>query len=178
VAQYEASILVITKRYQLKHTTTATNLKNYYCYSSMIFKDKHLVSPNIIEHEQSKHMQLLTTQDTNYLTYGGTQVLIAPFLAHLPFFTLRLYKITQETISLKRHKLCVLPLKLCIKYLNDLHFAHSSILRTRGDHNISWSRHNLSISSQGDTNWIDDIILLVTSGNNACLKIYNILRAT
>jgi hypothetical protein len=67
----------------------------------------------------------------------------------------------------------VLPLKLCNKYLNDLYFAHSSILRTGGDHNISWSRHNLSISSQRDTNWIDDIIQLMTSGNNACLKEYN-----
>jgi hypothetical protein len=77
--------------------------------------------------------------------------MIAPFLAHLLFSTLRLYKITQETISLKRHMLCVLPLKLCIKYLNDLHFAHSSFLRTRGDHNISWSGHTLSILSQRDT---------------------------
>jgi hypothetical protein len=46
----------------------------------------------------------------------------------------------------------------CIKYLNDLHFAHSSFLRTRGHHNISWSRHTLSISSQRDTNWIVDLI--------------------
>jgi hypothetical protein len=71
--------------------------------------------------------------------------LIVPFLAHLPFSTLRLYRITQNTVSLKRHKLCVLPLKLCIKYLNDLHLAHSSILRTRGDHNIPWSRHNIQL---------------------------------
>jgi hypothetical protein len=27
----------------------------------MIFKDQHLVTPNIIEHEQSKNMHLLTT---------------------------------------------------------------------------------------------------------------------
>jgi hypothetical protein len=54
----------------------------------MIFKDKHLGAPTIIEHEQSLNMQLLTTLDTNYLTCGGTQVLIAPFLAHLPFFHL------------------------------------------------------------------------------------------
>ena len=127
-------------------------MKDHHCHSSMIFKGKHLGSPTIIEHEQSLNMQLLTTLYTNYSTCGGTQVLIAPFLAHLPFSTLRLYMITQETISLKRHKLCVLPLKLCIKYLNDLHFAHSSFLRTRGDHNISWSRHTLSISSQRDTN--------------------------
>jgi hypothetical protein len=117
----------------------------------MIFKDTHLGSPTIIEHEQSLNMQLLITLDTNCSTCGGAQVLIAPF-AHLPFFTLRLYRITQETVSLKRHKLCVLPLKLCIKYLNDLHFAHSSVLRTRGDHSIPWSRHNISISSQKDTN--------------------------
>jgi hypothetical protein len=133
-------------------------LKNHHCYSSMIFKDNHLESPTIIEHEQPLNTQLLTTLNTNYSTCGGTQVLIAPFRAHLPFSTLRLCRITQETISLKRHKLCVLPLNLCIKYLNDLHFAHSSILRTRGDHNIPWSRHNISIASQKDTNSIDDII--------------------
>jgi hypothetical protein len=78
----------------------------------MILKDKHLGSPTIIEHEQSLNMQLLTTLDTNYSTYGGTQVLIAPFLAHLSFSTLRRYRITQETVSLKRHKLCVLPPKV------------------------------------------------------------------
>jgi hypothetical protein len=138
VAQDEASILVITKRYQLQ---------NHHRHSSMIFKDKHLGSPTIIEHEQPFNTQLLKTLDTNYSTCGGTQVLITPFLAHLPFSTLRLYRITQETMSLKRHKLCVLPLKLCIKYLNDLHLAHSSILRTRGDHNIPWFRHNISIAS-------------------------------
>ena len=76
--------------------------------------------------------------------------MIAPFLAHLLFSTLRLHKIAQDTISLKRRKLCVLPLHLCIKYLNNLHFAHSSFLRTRGDHNISWSRHTLTISTQRD----------------------------
>ena len=85
----------------------------------MIFKDKHLGSPTIIEHEQSLNMQLLTTLDTNYSTCGGTQVLIAPFLAHVPFSTLR---------------------------------PHSSILRTKEDHNIPWSRHNISITSQKDTN--------------------------
>jgi hypothetical protein len=126
-------------------------LKDHYCRSSMIFKEKHLGSSTTIEHEQSLNTQLLTTLDTNYSTCGGTQVLIAPSLIHLPFFTLRLYRITQETVSLKRHKLCVLPLKLCIKYLNDLHLAHSSVLRTRGDHNIPWSRHNISIASQEDT---------------------------
>jgi hypothetical protein len=78
----------------------------------MIFKYKHLESPTIIEHEQPLHTQLLTTLDTNYSTCGGTQVLIAPFLVHLPFFTLRLCRITQETISLERHKLCVLPPKV------------------------------------------------------------------
>jgi hypothetical protein len=88
----------------------------------------------------------------NLFLLRGTQVLIAPFHAHLLFSTLRLYKIAQETVSLKRHKLCMLPLKLCIKYLNDLHFAHSSFLRTRGDHNIPWSRHTLSLSSQRDIN--------------------------
>ena len=148
---------MIIKRCQLKRTITATNwkipiAKFIYYHGSMIFKNKHLLSPDIIEHEQSKNMHLLTTWDTNFLTYRGTQVLIAPFLAHLLFSTLRLYKITQETISLKRHKLCVLPLKLCIKYLNDLHFAHSSFLRTRGDHNIPWSRHTLSLSSHKDAN--------------------------
>jgi ABC-type antimicrobial peptide transport system permease subunit len=97
-------------------------------------------------------MQLLTTLDTNYMTCRGTQVLIALYLAHLPYFILRLYRITQETVSLKRHKLCVLPLKMCIKSLNDLLFAHSSIIRNRGDHNIPWSRHNISIASQKDTN--------------------------
>jgi hypothetical protein len=127
-----------------------TNCKIIYYHSLMIFKD--VVSPNFIEHEKSKNMQLLMTLDTNSLTYRGTPVLIAPFLAYLLFSTLRLYKIAQETISLKRHKLCVLPLKLCIKYLNDLHFAHSSFLRTRGDHNIPWSRHTLSLSSQRDIN--------------------------
>ena len=148
---------MIIKRCQLKQTITATNwkipiAKFIYYHSSMIFKNKHLLSPDIIEHEQSKNMYLLMTWDTNFLTYRGTQVLIAPFLAHLLFSTLRLYKITQETISLKRHKLCVLPLKLCIKYLNDLHFAHSSFLRTRGDHNIPWSRHTLPLSSHKDAN--------------------------
>jgi hypothetical protein len=97
-------------------------------------------------------MKLLLALDTNYLICGGTQVLIAPFLAHPPFSTLRLYRITPEIVSLKRHKLCVLPLKLCIKYLNDLPFAHSSVLRTRGDHSIPWSRHNISIALQKDTN--------------------------
>ena len=107
-------------------------MKNHHCHNSMIFKDKHLGSPTIIEHEQSLNMQLLTTLDTNYSTCGGTQVLIAPFLAHLPFSTLRLYRITQKkTVSLKRHKLCVLPLKLCIKYLNDLHLVRSSVLRSK-----------------------------------------------
>jgi hypothetical protein len=144
----------------------------------MIIKDKHLGSPTIIEHDQPLNTQLLTTLDTNYSTCGGTQVPIAPFLAHLPFSTLRLYRITQETISLKRHKLCVLPIKLCIKYLNDLHLSHSSILRTRGDHNIPWFRHNISIASQKYTNRIDDITQFMTSGNNACLKIYNTLKAT
>jgi hypothetical protein len=98
------------------------------------------------------------------------------FLLIFPFPPWDYTRSLKKQFSLKRHKLCVLPLKLCIKYLNDLHFAHSSILRTRGDHNISWSIHNLSISSQGDTNWIDDIIQLVTSGNDACLKIYNIYK--
>jgi hypothetical protein len=144
----------------------------------MIIKDKHLGSPTIIEHDQPLNTQLLTTLDTNYSTCGGTQVPIALFLAHLPFSTLRLYRITQETISLKRHKLCVLPIKLCIKYLNDLHLSHSSILRTRGDHNIPWFRHNISIASQKYTNRIDDITQFMTSGNNACLKIYNTLKAT
>jgi hypothetical protein len=32
--------------------------------------------------------------------------------------------------------ICAPPLKLCIKYLNDLVLAHSSI---RGMHHISWS---------------------------------------
>jgi hypothetical protein len=63
-------------------------MKDYHQHSSMIFNDKHLRSPTIIEHEQSLNMQLLTTLDTNYSTCGGTQVLIAPFLAHLPFFHL------------------------------------------------------------------------------------------
>jgi hypothetical protein len=144
----------------------------------MVPDNKHLGSPTILEHEQFLNTQLLTTLDTKYSTCGGTQVLIAPFLAHLPFSTLRLYRITQETVSLKRHKVCVLPLKLCIKYLNVLHFAHSSVFRTRGDPNIHWSSHNISIASQKDTNWIDDIIQLITSGNNACLKIYNTLKAT
>ena len=161
MTQDEASILVSTKRCQLKQTITAANWKVIYYHSSMIFKDKHLVSPNIIEHEQSKNMQLLTTYDTNFLTYRGTQVLIAPFLAHLLFSTLRLYMIAQETISLKRHKLCVLPLNLCIKYLNNLHFAHSSFLRTRGDHNISWSRHTRNFITkryQSNTKWKVDLI--------------------
>jgi hypothetical protein len=118
----------------------------------MIFKDKHLGSPTIIEHEQSLNTQLLTTLDTNYSTCRGTQVPIAPFLSHLSFSTLRLYRITQETLSLKRHKLCALPLKLCIKSLNDSQTAHSSILRARGDHNIPWSRHNISIAPQKYTN--------------------------
>jgi hypothetical protein len=30
-----------------------TNFKIIYYRSSMIFKDKHLISPNIVEHEQS-----------------------------------------------------------------------------------------------------------------------------
>jgi hypothetical protein len=144
--------------YQLKDT----NCKFIYYHSSMIFKNRHLLSPDIIEHEQSKNMHLLTTWDTHFLIYRGTQVLIAPFLAHLLFSTLRLHKIAQDTINLKRHKLCVLPLKLCIKYLNDLHFAHSSFLWTRGDHNIPWSRHTLSLSSYTDTNlnikWKIDLI--------------------
>jgi hypothetical protein len=96
------------------------------------------------------------------LTYGGTQVLISPFLAHLLFSTLRLYKIAQETISLKRHKLCVLPLNLCIKYLNNLHFAHSSFLGTRGDYNISWSRRTLNFITkryQLSTKWKVDSIM-------------------
>jgi hypothetical protein len=38
-----------------------TNCKIIYYHSSMIFKDKHLVSPNFIEHEKSKNKQLLTT---------------------------------------------------------------------------------------------------------------------
>jgi hypothetical protein len=42
---------------------------------------------------------------------------------------------------------------LCIKYLNDLHFAHSSFFRARGDHNIPWSRHTLSLSSHKDANF-------------------------
>jgi hypothetical protein len=104
-------------------------MKDHHQHTSIIFKDKHLGSQTIIGHEQSLNTQLLTTLDTNYSTYGGNQVLIAPFLAHIPFSTLRLYRITQETFSLKSHKLCVLPLKLCIKSLNDLHIAHSSIPR-------------------------------------------------
>jgi hypothetical protein len=43
--------------YQLKDT----NFKIIYYRSSMILKDKHLVSPNFIEHEQSRNMQLLAT---------------------------------------------------------------------------------------------------------------------
>jgi hypothetical protein len=62
------------------------------------------------------------------------------------------------------------PLKLCIKSLNDLHPAHSSILRTRGDHNIPRSRHNISIASQKDTNLENDIIQLMPSGNKACFN--------
>jgi hypothetical protein len=58
----------------------------------MIFKDKHLGSPTIIEHEQYLNTLLLTTLDTDYSTCGGTQVLITPFLSHLSFFTLRLFK--------------------------------------------------------------------------------------
>jgi hypothetical protein len=76
----------------------------------------------------------------------------------LIFSTLRLYKITQEAVS---HKLCVLPLKLCIKYLNDLHFAHSSFLRTRGDYYITWSRHTLNFITkkyQLSTKWKIDLI--------------------
>jgi hypothetical protein len=65
-------------------------MKYHHQHSSMIFKDKHLGSPTIIEHEQSLNTQLLTSLDTNYSTCGGTQVLIAPFLSHLPFFMLRL----------------------------------------------------------------------------------------
>ena len=157
---------MIIKRCQLKQTITATNwkipiAKFIYYHSSMIFKNKHLLSPDIIEHEQSKDMHLLTTWDTNFLTYRGTQVLIAPFLAHLLFSTLRLYKIAQETVSLKSHKLCVLPLKLCIKNLNDLHFAHSSFLRARGDHNVPWSRQTLNFVTkkyQFSTKWRIDLI--------------------
>jgi hypothetical protein len=63
-------------------------MKDHHQHSSMIFKDKHIGSPTIIEQEQSLDTQLLTTLDTNYSTCGGTQVLIAPFLAHLPFFHL------------------------------------------------------------------------------------------
>ena len=81
---------------------------------------------------------------------------------------------SRETYSLRQKIYNVLPLDMCIKYLNDSHLAHSSVLKTRGDHNIPWSRHNISIASQTDTNWIDDIIQLMTSGNNACLMIYNI----
>jgi hypothetical protein len=57
----------------------------------------------------------------------GTKVCIAPHLAQLPFTTLRLHKVTQGIVCLKIQKLYVLPLKMCIKYLNDLHLAHSSI---------------------------------------------------
>jgi hypothetical protein len=83
---------MIIKRCQLKRTITATNWKIpiaqfIYYHGSMIFKNKHLLSPDIIEHEQSKDMHLLTTWDTNFLTYRGTQVLIAPFLAYLLFST-------------------------------------------------------------------------------------------
>jgi hypothetical protein len=63
-------------------------MKDHHHHSSMIFNDKHLGSPIIIEHEKSLNTKLLTTLDTNYLTCGGTQVLIASFLAHLPFFHL------------------------------------------------------------------------------------------
>jgi hypothetical protein len=63
-------------------------MKDHHQHCSMIFKDKHLGSPTIIEHEQSLNTQLLTTLDTNYSTCGGTQVLITPFLAHLLFFHL------------------------------------------------------------------------------------------
>jgi hypothetical protein len=85
---------MIIKRCQWKQTVTATNWKIpiaiekfIYYHSSMIFKNKHLLSQDIIEHEQSKNMHLLMTWDTNFLTYRGTQVLIAPFLAHLLFST-------------------------------------------------------------------------------------------
>jgi hypothetical protein len=83
---------MIIKRCQLKQTIMATNwkipiAKFIYYHSSMIFKNKHLLSPDIIEHEQSKNVHLLTTWDTNFLTYRGTQVLIAPFLAYLLFST-------------------------------------------------------------------------------------------
>jgi hypothetical protein len=43
--------------YQLKDT----NCKFIYYHSSMIFKNKHILSPDIIEHEQSKDIQLLMT---------------------------------------------------------------------------------------------------------------------
>jgi hypothetical protein len=66
----------------------------------VIFKEKHLGSPTIIEHGQSSNTQLLITLDTNYLTCRGIQVQIAPYLSHLPFSTLRLYRITQETTGL------------------------------------------------------------------------------
>jgi hypothetical protein len=50
---------MIIKRCQLKQTITATNwempiAKFIYCHSSMISKNRHLLSPDIIEHEQSK----------------------------------------------------------------------------------------------------------------------------
>ena len=53
-----------------------------------------------------------------------------------------------------------LPLNLCIKYLNNLHFAHSSFLRTRGDYNISWSTHTLNFFTkrcQLSTKWKIDL---------------------
>jgi hypothetical protein len=62
--------------------------------------------------------------------------------------------------------------------LNDLHFAYYSILRTRWDHNIPWPRHNISIASQKDTTLKNDIIQPMPSGNKACLKRYNTLKAT
>jgi hypothetical protein len=81
---------MIIKRCQLKWTIAATNwkisiAKFIYYHGSMIFK--HLLSPDIIEHEQSKNMHLLTTWDTNFLTYRGTQILIAPFLAYFLYST-------------------------------------------------------------------------------------------
>jgi hypothetical protein len=75
----------------LEHATKATNLKDHYQHRSMIIKDMHLGSPTIVEHKQSLNTQLLTTLDTNYSTCRGTQVLIAPFVSHLSFSTLRLY---------------------------------------------------------------------------------------
>jgi hypothetical protein len=63
--------------YQLKDTNCKVHLLSWL----------HLLSPDIIEHEQSKDMHLLTTWDTNFLTYRGTQVQIASFLAYLLFST-------------------------------------------------------------------------------------------